>query len=59
MKPVIPLKGGAEYDCFYARGIYFYLLKAGVSSSIKKGYNRRSRRIDRKGLRYATDTERI
>ena len=44
MKPPIPLKNGAEYDCFYARGIYCYLKKAGVASSIKKYYNRRTRR---------------
>lgn len=44
-KERIPLKGGAEWDALTdARKWYCYLTKAGVTKSIKKGYNKRFRK---------------
>jgi len=45
-KKRIPLKGGSEWDALTkAKHFYCYLKKAGVSKSIKQGYNKRFRKV--------------
>jgi hypothetical protein len=39
------LNGGAEWDALYGRGIYCYLSRAGVLRYIKRGMNKRERRM--------------
>lgn len=37
------LKGGAEYDAFYARRFYCYLQRSRVVQKIKRGFWKRQR----------------
>ena len=47
--PKIKMNNGAEFDALTnAKQFYMYLTKAGVSASIKKGYNKRFRREGKK-----------
>ena len=47
--PKIKMNNGAEFDALTnAKQWYCYLTKAGVSASIKKGYNKRFRREGKK-----------
>ena len=55
-KKRIPLKGGAEYDALTsARKYYIYLTNSGVAKSIKRGYNKRFRRVQKEELRKGDD----
>jgi len=53
----IPLRGGSEYDVFsrYARSVHCYTQRSRVCQAVKRGYNRRFRRVVKamlKGLDY-------
>jgi hypothetical protein len=52
----IKMKGGAEYDALhrYSRGIYCYLTRSKTAKKIKRGYNKRFRRV---GKEEANETE--
>ncbi len=52
----IPMKGGAEYDALTkARKWYVYLTNAGVVKSIKKGYNKRFRKVGKQEIQNGED----
>jgi len=47
--PKIKMTSGEEFDALTnAKQFYMYLTKAGVSASIKKGYNKRFRKEGKK-----------
>jgi hypothetical protein len=45
------LKGGSEYDAFYARKIYCYLQRSGTVKKIKRAFWKRQRIEQRMELR--------
>ena len=55
-KKRIPLKGGSEFDALTsARKYYVYLTNSGVAKSIKRGYNKRFRKVQKEDLRKGDD----
>jgi len=45
------LKGGSEYDAFYARKIYCYLQRSGTVKKIKRAFWKRQRIEQRAALK--------
>jgi hypothetical protein len=45
------LKGGSEYDAFYARKIYCYLQRSGTVKKIKRAFWKRQRTEQRAALK--------
>lgn len=50
MNERIPLSGGAEYDAL-TKARRFYQWRPGVVKAIKRGYNKRFRKVGKESLR--------
>ena len=50
-KKRIPMSGGGEHDVFTnAKQFYKYLSKSGICKKIKKGYNKRFRKVGKQEI---------
>jgi hypothetical protein len=50
-KKRIPMSGGGEHDVFTnGKQFYIYLSKSGICKKIKKGYNKRFRKVGKQEI---------